>query len=113
MVETMRGRKGHQDQPDPHQDVGMTEKREEEGITVGLIGVREQRKSAETGERKGRKTLSQDLPVKDHGHQADVRDLQQDGHVPELVPLLEEGQEPAPDTMCQSPRLLLTFPPVT
>lgn len=112
MVETMKGRIGHQDQPGLHQGGGMTAKTGVRETTVELTGLTGQRKNEETGERKGRKTLYQGPPVRDRGHQADAHGLQQEDPALEHDLLQGEGQEQVLDTMCQCPRFLSTFPPV-
>lgn len=113
MVETMRGRIDRQDLPGLLQGAEMTVKTEVGEILVEQIELIEERKSAVTGERTGTRTLFLDHPERDQDPQADVLALQQGDHAPEPVLLLEEGQEPALDTMCQYPRFLLIFPPAT
>lgn len=112
MVETMTDRTGHPDQPGLHQDGGMTVRTGVQETTVELTGMTGRRKSGETGERKGRKTLYQGPPERDHGHLADAHGPQQEDHVLEPDLLQEEGQEQVLDTMCRCPRFLSTFPPV-
>jgi len=112
-METMRGKKDHQGQQDLHQDGEMTGRREVGEITVELIEMTEERKSAEIGGKKETKTPSHDLPVRGRGHQADVLGPQQGGQDQEHVPLRGEGREPVQDIMSRYPRFLLTFPAVT
>lgn len=109
----MKGRIGHQDLQDLHQEGEMRERIEEAEITVGLIGMTEEMTNVEIGEKKEIKTPSHVLLVKGHDHRADVLVLRPGGLAQEHGHLRGEGLEPAQDITCLYPRFLLTSPTVT